>query len=228
MNKFDVVLADPPWIFKTWSDKGKDRSPEKHYQTMTIDDICNLPVKEVTSKNSALFLWVTWPTIFKFAPMVFEAWDYEYRARAFTWVKANKHGVYNLIEKMRGMLESKIDVYEVDRFMQFGFWHMGNGYYTRANDEVCLLGIRGKMPVADRGVRSLIAEARRDHSRKPEGQYKRIEALFPDRHYIELFARNTRPGWVSLGNDIDGKDIRNSLKEIKESINGKANDQKSN
>ena len=44
-KKYNVIYADPPWTFKTYSEKGKDRSPEKHYDCMSIDDIYKLPVK---------------------------------------------------------------------------------------------------------------------------------------------------------------------------------------
>jgi N6-adenosine-specific RNA methylase IME4 len=77
---------------------------------------------------------------------------------------------------------------------------VGMGYWTRANSEVCLLATRGKPKRQHADVRQGIIEPRREHSRKPDCVYDRIERLVPG-PYIELFARNTRPGWLSWGNE---------------------------
>lgn len=138
-------------------------------------DILELPVAELAAENCALFLWATWPMIFE-APRVMNAWGFTYRTNAFTWIKSKKNGT--------------------------GFF-MGMGYYTRANDEPCLLGVRGRMPVADRGVLGLIYAPVRGHSQKPEEQYEKIERLYPGMRYIELFARTRRPGWDAWGNEIE-------------------------
>lgn len=189
--RFDVILADPAWSFQTWSDKGKDRSPENHYRTMTIEDICQLPVGEIASPDAVLFLWVTFPTLFAYAPRVIEAWGFEYKTQAFTWVKKNR------------ITDS---------------WFFGNGYYTRANAEPCLLCVRkgGRAPVQDRGVSSLIVAPVGRHSEKPEETYNRIERLYPGGRKVELFARKRRAGWVSLGNEVNhGVDLMTSLDLIR-------------
>ena len=172
---YDVILADPPWSFNVWSkDTGHGRSAESHYPTMSIDDLCAIPVDSIANKNCALFMWCVWPSIDQ-AFKVINAWGFEYKTKAFTWVKSNKSG--------------------------FGF-ATGMGYYTRANDEPCLLGIRGNMPVATHDVLSIIYSPRREHSRKPDEQYSKIERLYPGKKYIELFARRTRPGWDVFGNEV--------------------------
>lgn len=79
----------------------------------------------------------------------------------------------------------------------------GMGYYTRANSEPCLLAIKGRMPVAARDVLSVIHAPRGRHSQKPEQQYEKIERLYPERRYLELFARaRPRPGWAYWGNEV--------------------------
>lgn len=171
---FEIILADPPWEFRVWNkDTGHARSAESHYSTMKLDDICdlNIPVAD----NAVLFLWVTWP-ILQDAMKVIDAWGFEYKTQAWTWIKSNPAG--------------------------FGHF-MGMGYYTRANTEPCLLCIKGKpgRPV-DRGILSLIYAPVMQHSRKPDDQYRKIEALYPDRTYLELFARRRRDGWASWGNEI--------------------------
>lgn len=147
--------------------------------------------------------------MFSAVPRVLDAWGFSYRSRAFTWVKTNKLGFITLAKLLRSGTPR-----EVVEYIQKGLWFMGNGYYSRANDEVCLLAVRGRMPVSDRGVRSLIVSPIREHSRKPEEQYERIERLYPREIKIELFARRMRPGWVTLGNEIDGLDIRESLRQF--------------
>ncbi len=78
----------------------------------------------------------------------------------------------------------------------------GTGYWTRANPEQCLLATRGHPRRLNADVPKLIMAPRREHSRKPDEAYERIERLCAG-PYLELFARHSRPGWDSLGNEID-------------------------
>jgi N6-adenosine-specific RNA methylase IME4 len=78
--------------------------------------------------------------------------------------------------------------------------NMGMGYWTRANSEPCLLATRGKPKRLDAVVRMGIIESRREHSRKPDCVHERIERLVAG-PYLELFARQSRPGWTSWGNE---------------------------
>lgn len=203
-NQFDVILADPPWPFRVWNkDTGHGRSAESHYPTMSIESLCDLGrlIRPLCAPNCALFLWAVWPSIFEYVPPVMAAWGFEYKTLAFEWIKINRSGVG---------------------------WHMGMGYYTRANSEPCLLGIKRKMPVVDRGVRNLIVEYEdeiaglpiiapvRDHSRKPDEQYARIERMYPNVRCLELFARHTWPRWLGVGNAINGQSIETELKVLAE------------
>ena len=174
MNKYDVILADPPWHFKVWNKDKSDRHISHKYDLMETDEICNLPVAEFAKENCALFIWATYPNL-KEAFDVIDAWGFEYRTQAWTWVKAKRSG--------------------------FGF-HFGMGYYTRANPEPCLLGIKGQMQVARHDITALIYHPVMEHSRKPDDQYRKIEALYPNAAYLELFARRKYPGWDSWGNEI--------------------------
>lgn len=173
-NKFDVILADPPWAFVTRSPKGQSRAPEAHYNTMSLEELRALPVGNLAADNCALFLWSCWPSMIRDVPGVLESWGFEYRSCAFVWVKQNRKGA--------GIFT-------------------GMGYYTRANTEPCLLAIRGRMPVSDHAVHQVIMAPVREHSRKPDNQYGLIERLYPGRRYIELFARNRGgPNWATWGN----------------------------
>jgi len=184
VKKYSVILADPPWSYQ---DIGMDWQPSKeqepyyrsvknHYGVMGIEDICALPIHELADDNCALFLWITWPHIF-FAQEVMNAWGFRYRALAWVWAKLNPTGM--------------------------GF-HTGMGWYTRGNSEPCLLAIKGSMPPANRDVQSLIVTPVREHSRKPDEQYGKIERLYPDVSKLELFARQQQPGWDVWGNEVEG------------------------
>lgn len=175
LDTYAVILADPPWRFQPWSRAtGLGRSPEQHYPTMTIDDLCALPVRRLAASNCALFLWCTWPLIFE-APRVFESWGFSYRTLAWEWVKLNP--------RAEGL-------------------KIGLGFYTRANVEPCLLAVRGSMPVQTKKERNVILAPAEAHSRKPDEQYAKIERLYPEGRRIELFARRPRPGWACWGNNV--------------------------
>lgn len=172
-KKYDILLADPPWTFVT-NRPTTSRVHEK-YDIMTTKDLCTMPISLLLSDNCALFLWATWPTI-EAAFKVIPAWGFTYRTVAWVWIKAKPRGL--------------------------GF-HFGQGTYTRANSEICLLGVKGKMPVVNHSIQALIYHPVMKHSQKPDDQYRKIEALYPNMRYLELFARHKHNGWDAWGNEVD-------------------------
>lgn len=179
---FRVVYADPPWAFAVRSPKGASRSPK--YTTMTVEQIKALPVENLAAKNAVLLMWVTDPFL-QSAFEVIRAWGFTYKTVGLYWIKANR-----TITKTGKRYFS------------------GNGYWTRANPEQCLLATRGRigrLPDAT-DVDKLIISPRREHSRKPDEAYHRIERLLgaPDagNPCVELFARQAWPGWHSWGNQV--------------------------
>jgi N6-adenosine-specific RNA methylase IME4 len=174
---YQIIAADPPWQFQTWSARGGGRSALRYYPTMSTDAICSLPVAKIAASQSVLFLW----TIFTRLPDaldVMACWGFVYKTVAFTWVKTNKDGSP----------------------------FMGLGYYTRQNAEVCLLGVRGASRLSASSlqrvaadVSSVVLSPRREHSRKPNEVYQRIERLFGPAKRLEMFAREARPGWTPWG-----------------------------
>lgn len=179
-QKYSVIYADPPWYFHTFSPKGRGRSADAHYDVLDIDSIKRIPVADYAAKDAALFLWATDPLLPK-AIEVMNAWGFQYKTIAFCWVKLNK----------------KVSS---ERFDLRSFF-TGLGYWTRANQELCLLGTRGSPQRKNFDVKRLIVSPRREHSRKPDEVYERIERLL-DGPYLELFARNTRTNWCSEGNQV--------------------------
>lgn len=173
-----AILADPPWSFEAWSDKGLDRSPEQHYSTMSMRDIARLPVDELAAKDCALFVWCCWPSITE-AIKIIDAWGFTFKTCAFSWMKADPYRLF------------------ADDATPFA----GMGYWTRANTEPCLLATRGKPKRLNADVRQGIIAPRREHSRKPDCVHERIERLVAG-PYVELFARQSRPGWLTWGNEV--------------------------
>jgi N6-adenosine-specific RNA methylase IME4 len=176
---YGAILADPPWPFATWSHKGQGRSGEAHYSTMTHDDLRALPVCDLAADDCVLFLWVVQTQIPQ-AVKLLKAWDFQFKSVAFIWNKGNG-----------------LPLFPDDIVLQ-----MGMGKWTRAEFEQCWLATRGKPKRLAADVRQVLTERRREHSRKPDGIHERIERLVAG-PYLELFARQQRPGWTAWGNETD-------------------------
>lgn len=168
--KYNLIYADPPWKFKTYSSLGQGRSAEAWYDCMSIDDICALAVENMASEDCVLLLWTTDPFL-RESFRVIDAWGFTYKTVGFYWIKEPTT------------------------------W-FGTGYWTRANPEQCLLATRGQPKRLNSDVPKLIISPRREHSRKPDEIYSRIERLCAG-PYIELFARQRMNNWDCLGNEAD-------------------------
>lgn len=171
---YRVIYADPPWTFATYSDKGKGRSPEQHYSCMSLPEIKALPIADLAHDDCCLFLWATDPILPR-AFEVMEAWGFRYSTVGFYWVKLTAAGKPAI----------------------------GTGYWTRANPEQCLLGVRGHPKRLARDVPKVILSPRREHSRKPDEVRERIMRLVPG-PYLELFARQRADGFdVAFSDETD-------------------------
>src|SRR5215469_5614008 len=175
-RRYGVIYADPPWNFRNFSEKGTGRNAVAHYQCMDFAQIAALKPQRWAAKDCVLFLWATDPLLPKAFELV-EAWGFEYKTVGFYWVKTNP--------------AAKSD----QNFFT------GLGYWTRANPEQCLLATRGKPSRKSKDVRRLIVDRRREHSRKPDQVRERIERLVSG-PYLELFARETKPGWDCWGDQV--------------------------
>ncbi|MBY0430773.1 MAG: DNA methyltransferase [Rhodospirillales bacterium] len=181
-GKYTVIYADPPWRYRTFSDKGLGRSAESHYQTMTLEEICALPVKDLAAREGChLFLWTTGPCLPQ-AFQVMERWGFRYSSTAFVWVKLRRR--------------------EQELFFDKNSFFVGMGHTTRKNCEYCLLGRRGKPRRLSKAVRELVVAPVQEHSRKPEEVRERIER-YAAGPYAEMFARRRTAGWEAWGNQVD-------------------------
>lgn len=189
---YGVVCADPPWHFrartalqtKNWTSR---RDAEKHYRTMSAEEIKALPVRELAAKEGChLFVWTTGPCM----PQAIEtiaARGFRYSGVTFTWAKLKKR--FN---------PSQLRILPTAD----GDFHVGLGMTTRKNTEFCLLGRRGNCKRVARDVRELILAPVREHSRKPDEYRERVERYVgPGIRIAELFARESRPGWATWGNE---------------------------
>jgi len=172
-KKYNIIYADPAWYFKSWSRKGEKRNAILHYDCMSINDICNLPIRDISKDDCILFIWVIDPML-PDALQVIKSWGFKYKTVAFTWVKKNK-------------LEG---------------YFTGLGYWTRANPEMCLLATKGKPKRISKSVRQLVIDIRKEHSRKPDIIRNKIIELCGDLPRIELFARQKVDGWDCWGNEV--------------------------
>ena len=177
-NGYACLYCDPPWFFRTRTDFVSDRDARIHYPVMGADAIARLPVADLAAPDAHLFLWVTGPVLEQsFA--VIKAWGFRYSGVGFTWIKTKRKHVGPV---------TPADL------------HVGLGFTTRKNAEFCLLARRGNAKRLAKDVREVILSPLREHSRKPDEAYERIERYCAGPR-VELFARAQRPGWAVYGND---------------------------
>jgi N6-adenosine-specific RNA methylase IME4 len=176
--KYSTLIADPPWEY---SNAGVRGAAENHYPTMTVDEICALPIADLAADDAVLLLWATWPKLFEAAPKVIAAWGFEY-VTGFPWVKLTADPRRNL----------------------WGDWEYkpqyGTGFWVRGCTEPVLVCKRGNAKPNDAGNFCGIVSENFHHSRKPENLYEYAEAHTGP--YLELFARRPRAGWAVWGNEV--------------------------
>ena len=174
-NKYSIIYADPPWRYSG----GKGVNSKKwgnslsSYDCMNLKELKILPVKDIASDDSSLFMWVTLPMI-KEGLELMSSWGFTYKTTAFVWNKTYKKGKP----------------------------YCGMGYWTRSGCEICILGFRGKMERKSKRVYQVISAPVTQHSKKPDEVKGRIIELMGDLTRIELFARQGTKGWDSWGNEL--------------------------
>ena len=172
MKRYSIIYADPPWRYQQ---KGLQGAAEKHYPTMTLEELKHLPISEISDKDCALFLWATFPQLREALELI-AAWGFKYKTVAFVWLKKNK------------VADS---------------WFYGLGFWTRGNAEICLLATKGRPKRKSAGVHQFIISPIEQHSKKPDVARDKIVQLMGDVPRIELFARQSPEGWDVWGNEVD-------------------------
>ncbi|GAA0737302.1 S-adenosylmethionine-binding protein [Sphingomonas sp. ABOLD] len=180
-NRFATVLADPPWRFQNRTGK---MAPEhrrlSRYGTMDLQEIMDLPVSEVVADTANLYLWVP-NALLPEGLEVMKAWGFQYKSNLI-WHKVRKDG---------------------------GSDGRGVGFYFRNVTEIVLFGTRGKNARTLQPGRTqvnLLATRKREHSRKPDEFYDIVEKCSPGPR-LEMFARGSRPGWTTWGDQAENYEI---------------------
>ena len=178
-KKYSTVYADPPWRFQNRTGKiAPEHKRLTRYETMKLEDIMALPVSQIVSEKSHLYLWVP-NALLPNGLAVMKAWGFEYKGNII-WEKIRKDG-------------------EPDG--------RGVGFYFRNVTEMLLFGVRGNNNRTLSPARSqvnLIRTQKREHSRKPDEIIPIIERCSSG-PFIELFARGERPGWDAWGNEANAE-----------------------
>jgi N6-adenosine-specific RNA methylase IME4 len=176
-RKFSTILADPPWRFDNRTGKmAPEHKRLSRYETMTTDDICQIPVKDAAAETAHLYMWVP-NALLPDGLKVMEAWGFKYKSN-IVWHKLRKDG---------------------------GSDGRGVGFYFRNVTELLLFGVKGKNArtlAPGRTQVNYLGTRKREHSRKPDEQYGLIESCSAG-PYLELFARGARKGWTYWGNQAD-------------------------
>lgn len=175
-GQFGTILADPPWRFQNRTGKvAPEHQRLNRYGTMSLQEICDLPVASHCEQSSHLYMWVP-NALLQEGLQVLRAWGFTYKTN-IVWYKVRKDG---------------------------GPDGRGVGFYFRNVTELVLFGTRGKLRTLDPGRRqvNVVATRKREHSRKPDELYDVIEACSPG-PFLELFARAPRPGWVQWGDELN-------------------------
>jgi N6-adenosine-specific RNA methylase IME4 len=230
--KFDVIVADPPWSFKD-SLKMSDvkRGAKANYDIMTISDIQQLPVRDVCNPEGAvLCLWVP-GSLLQDGLDTMKAWGFKHK-QTYVWVKTKKHLFTDFTKWMKkSVLKHPRVVYDkfaYDRAIKAIINSIGSvslglelafgmGRLFRQTHEICLIGTSHSVykQLQNKSRRSVCFGENLKHSAKPEALQDSLEIMFPSANKLELFARRVRPDWTCLGNEIDGKDIRDALADLK-------------
>jgi len=179
-RKFRTILADPPWQFTNRTGKvAPEHRRLNRYSTLTLQEICEIPVQLSAEDHSHLYLWVP-NALLPEGLAVMKAWGFKYKTNII-WHKVRKDG---------------------------GPDGRGVGFYFRNTTEILLFGIRGSLRtlVPGRSQVNIIRSMKREHSRKPEEQYDLIQEC-SEGPYLELFARGNRKGWTLWGNQAEEYDI---------------------
>lgn len=172
LGAYGLIEVDPPWAFKARSARGLEKSPQRHYGCMSVEEIAALPVGALAAPDCWLALWTTNP----FLPRAFEvldAWGFSYASKR-EWVKRGESG-------------------------KLAF---GTGYLFRGSSEPILIGRRGAPKICDRSLRTVFEAPRREHSRKPDLFYEEMARFVGPVRKASLFARERRAGWDCFGDEL--------------------------
>lgn len=176
-HSYDLIMADPPWDFSLHSEKGGNKSAQKHYRCLPLQEIMDFPVQDLASDNCCLLMWATAPMLQQ-QMRVIDAWGFRYKTEMI-WRKTTKNGKQTF----------------------------GPGYIVRGSHEPIIVATRGAPKFVAKNIRSCFDGIRRRHSEKPVEAYEIAERMMPKARRVELFSRTNRDGWESFGDEVGKFDV---------------------
>lgn len=223
--KYRVIIADPPWSFSdslTMSDT--KRGASSVYDTLSIEDLKALPVKDIAEDNAVLALWCP-SSLLEEGLELMKAWGFR-QTQTHIWVKTKQFHLKDLLKSLMKWSKSEDKLISLEdilrRFILYDVLAFGMGRLFRQTHELVLVGVRGKVynDLANKSQRSVHFFPATKHSVKPEILQDMLEKMFPGNEHkkIELFARRAKEGWtcVGLGSpSTPGEDIRVSIDRLK-------------
>jgi N6-adenosine-specific RNA methylase IME4 len=172
----DLIVADPPWDFSNYSEKGERKSPKKHYRCLPTDQIASFPVLDIAKEHCALLLWTTNPMLDE-GRHVMRQWGFTYKTQ-MTWIKTTVNGKLTF----------------------------GTGYVLRSCSEQVMIGTRGKPQFTRSTRSAFFGVAREHSRKPEEFYPVAEKMLDRKKHkrpeMLELFSRTNRPGWESWGDEV--------------------------
>lgn len=178
-RKWATIYADPPWVFQNRTGKiAPEHNRLFRYSTMTMEQIMELPVAQVSQDTAHLYLWVP-NALLAEGLRTMDRWGFTYKTN-IVWHKVRSDG---------------------------GSDGRGVGFYFRNVTELILFGVRGKDArtlAPGRSQVNYVATRKREHSRKPDEAYEVFVERCSRGPFLELFQRGTvRPGWDAWGLESD-------------------------
>lgn len=186
-GSFDFVKVDPAWHFNLWSAQGEEKSPQAQYDTMTIEEVCELPVRDLLKPTGgAGWLWTTWPMVAAgLHTRVLDAWGV-FGKTGGSWAKRTGRG---LLRWGPGFIHRTV----CEPYIIFST-SPTNGSGLRGRDQ------KNMIETLDAIQFDGLA---REHSRKPDEAYRICEVLTPGAKRADVFARQRRHGWTGFGRELD-------------------------
>lgn len=182
MFRYDLIMADPPWLFSNWSRAGEKKNATSQYSCIPEEGIRGLRVADLAAKDCVIWLWATNPLIDKQIDIM-KAWGFRFVTSGH-WAKFTQAS------------------FRRDDNVVSGKQHFGTGYCLRSAGEPYIIGAVGD-PTYAKNVRSVLMAPAREHSRKPDEAYVEAEKLFPAAvNRLDLFSRQARPGWDAFGDQV--------------------------
>jgi N6-adenosine-specific RNA methylase IME4 len=221
-QKFDAIICDPPWNFSDrLSMSSVKRGAAAHYDVMTNEDLLSLPIKDIANPDGAILaLWVP-SSMLQLGLDFMKAYGFR-QTQTYIWVKSKKEPYDKLSDVVAKLpkvnMAKKVIIKLIDKFKLNDVLSFGMGHCFRNCHEICLIGFNNNKvynKILNKSQRTVCIEPNIGHSIKPNNLHAALDAMLGNTaKKIEIFARRQYSNWHCIGNEIDGRDIREALAEL--------------